>query len=306
MAPRGRERKVTCAGFDAYEAEVKRYGWSWFRTNTAAIAVIKAVPAVRAQAYRLSAALQTVGTDIIYRAGDRWVDERIDVQKHLIDEALRMGGLTETADIDDADPVPQAILLLGLPGSGKSSTLRPIADELVRRTSERSQVVVDADIVRSLFPEYAAGLGSEVVQIETSDVANRSLIDAAFERRAHIVLDKVGHPERTIAVARYLDRTGWSVWCLCASIDVDVEVERAQRRAAESGRYVPPKFIRSVGSEPLEAYEALRDSHIAISGCALLDTDVELGTPPIVLDAYSEDLFGHPGDVVSVWPSGEE
>jgi hypothetical protein len=115
-------------------------------------------------------------------------------------------------------------------------------------------------------------------------------------------LDKVGDPQRTLKEVQYLLRTGWSVWCLCASVDVDIAVERAKRRAVATGRYVPPSYIRDVGERPLRAYEALRGSGIPLSGCALLDTSVPLHKRPIVLDAHTEDLFGHPGDEVAVWP----
>ncbi|MGI8807945.1 MAG: zeta toxin family protein [Acidimicrobiales bacterium] len=287
--------------FDAYEATVKRYGYSWFRQDAPATAVSQQNVAVRARVNRLSAGLQTVGTEAIYRTGGRWVADRVALQEKVVAEALLQGGLGAAGD--DRDAVPQAVLLMGLPGSGKSSLLRPVAAELIRRTSDTSHVIVDADVVRGLFPEYAGGLGSEVIQPETSSVANGRLLDEVFFLRANIILDKVGDPESSVAAVEYLLSTGWSVWCLCATIDVEVAVERAKRRAIDSGgRYVPPDVIRRYGDKPRLAYEAVRDSRLSLSGSALLDTAVPLLGRPRVVEANTEDLFGSPGSEVAVWP----
>jgi hypothetical protein len=286
--------------FDDYEARVKRYGWSWFRQDQSAIEVLERYGDVRARAFGLAAGFETVGTEVVYRAGERWVGGRPALHGRLVDEALRRGGLDPTGDARDA--VPQAVFLLGLPGAGKSSMLRPVAGELLRRVTEASHVVVDTDIVRGLFPEYADGLGSEVVQPETSFVANRLLLDEAYRLRVNVILDKVGDPDDTVAELRYLVRSGWSVWCLCARIDVERASARTRSRALESGRYVPPDLIRAIGERPIRAYEAVRESDVPVSGCALLDTDVPPGRPPIVLDARPEGLFGSSGDHVTVWP----
>lgn len=295
--------------FEDYEDSLRRYGTTWFRADAAAQAVCRRLGRVRSEADRVSVAGGTVGTQVFYRVGGRWIGPRLPIHDQAVVEAIRAGGApggTRSSSTAD-DRSPHAVLLLGLPGSGKTSMLRPIAGELFIRVLEDDRTIIDADVVRTLLPEYAAGLGSEVVQVETSYLANGALIDEAYARRVSIVLDKVGDPVQSVEAAEYLLATGWSVWCLCAMVDVEVAVERVKRRAVETGRYVPPAFVRDVADKPLRAYEALRDSRLEISGCALLDTDVVLGDRPVVVDAYTPDVFGAVGDPVAIWPrTGEE
>ena len=286
--------------FDMYETRVKQYGWSWFRADEAAKSVLQRLADVRGRVYGRAAGYQTVGTEVLYEAGERSVEGRDDLHRTVVQDALRHGGFDGT---DARDAVPQAVLLLGLPGSGKSSMLRPVAHELLQRTSDGGAVVVDTDIVRTLLPEYAGGLGSEVVHPETSFVTNRLLLDEAYRLRLNIVLDKIGDPEWTVDQVEYLNRTGWSVFCLATQVDVEVAVGRAKRRAVETGRYVPPDLIRKCGERPVEAYFALRESKLPLSGAALLSTEVAAGERPVVVDTTNEHLFGPPGASVAVWPS---
>lgn len=286
--------------FEVYEARVRRYGYEWFRSDEAAVGVLQRMPEVRAQVNRLALGFQTVGTELLYRSGGRWRAERTGVQQKVLQEALRLGGYD--VDNHDGDRLPQAVMLLGLPGSGKSSMLRPIAELVIRRLAGHPGVILDTDHVRTLLPEYADGLGSEVVHPETSHVANRLLVDRAAELRLNLILDKVGDPEKTVKEAQFLQDEGWSVWCLCAQVDVEVAIDRAKQRALTCGRYVPPHVVRELGNRPLQAYEALRRSPLHLSGCALLDTEVPTGRRPLVVDANPEDCFGKPGLEVAMWP----
>jgi chloramphenicol 3-O-phosphotransferase len=286
--------------FEAYEAKVVRYGYEWFRSDDAAIDILNRLPEVRVRVDRLALGSQTVGTEVLYRSGGRWRSERLRVHDAAVREALRMGGLDTNGS--GPDRLRHAVVLLGLPGSGKSSMLRPVAELVIKRLAHHAGVILDTDNVRCLLPEYADGLGSEVVHPETSYLANRLLVERAANLGLNLILDQVGHPERTLTDVQFLQEEGWSVWCLGAQIDVEVAVERVKRRALHCGRYVPPNLVRELGDRPFQTYEALRDSTLHLSGCALLSTDVPAGTPPLVIHANPEDRFGGPGSEVALWP----
>lgn len=289
--------------FEDYEDSVGRYGATWFRRDTDALDVCQQVPRVRREADRISVAGGTVGTQVIFRVGGEWIGSRVAVHERVIADTMQSSeaplGPSEKRRAADGR-WPHAILLLGLPGSGKTSMLRRVAYEVFARVLQDEHAIVDADVVRTLLPQYAGGLGSEVVQVETSYLANGPLLDDAYARRFGLVLDKIGDPFESVEVAERLIATGWSVWCLCAHVDVEVAVERVRRRAIETGRYVPPAFVRDVADRPVRAYEALRASGLT-SGCSLLDTDVEVGQRPVVLDAYTPEVFGDVGEPVAVW-----
>lgn len=289
--------------FERYEDRVRSYGYSWVRQDLGATTILDRDAELRAAVSALVAGKRPVGTDVIYRCDDRWLPERLDQHRKLIE---RLMPRLDHGDQDDRELMagsPQAVILVGLPGSGKSSQLQPIARELIRRTSEHPHDVVDADQVRGAFPEYADGLGSEVLQVETAYVAHDRLLEEAHRRRANIVLDTVGHPDRTVAELRYLIKAGWSVWCLGASVDLAIALARARRRALLDGRYVPLDYIRAVGDRPIRAFDAVRSCGLPFTGACLLDTSGPYGSIPVVLRSSHPELFGQAGEPVAVWPA---
>jgi predicted ABC-type ATPase len=292
--------------FRRYEARVRRYGYSWVRQNLGAAAVLARDPELRAAVSAQVAAQRPVSTDVIYRCDDRWLPERLDQHRKLIERLMSRSASGEEQNGGPVVGSPQAVILLGLPGSGKSSQLQPIARELIRRTSDRPHDVVDADQVRASFPEYADGLGSEILQVETAYVAHDRLLEEAHRQRANIILDTVGDPDRTVKELRYLIKAGWSVWCLGASVDLRIALSRARRRALRDGRYVPLDYIKSVGERPVRAFDAVRLSPLPVTGHCLLDTSGSHGSVPVVLKSSNSALFGQVGQPVAVWPRGAD
>jgi hypothetical protein len=293
--------------FDAYSAEVRDYASNWFLHDDAAIEAIRRSHRARAAAAALAACKKTVGTDVIYMVQpDRWTPERSNIQAGLLETVLQQSGIPtgeQSIDQDLESVLPIAVLLLGMPGSGKSSCLRPMARELCWRVDKGASQVVDADAVRGLFPEYAEGLGSEVVQVETAFMTYGSVVHETYRRKAHVVLDTIGDPDRSVREAEYLTETGWTVCCLCAQIDVETAVARAISRALSDGRYVPVDYIRSIDDRPQRAYSALKESGIPMIGLSLLDTDVSVGNAPVVVDSDNPDLFGRDGEPTTLWPT---
>jgi predicted ABC-type ATPase len=292
--------------FEAYEAEVRDYGRTWFEADAAARAVISRDAEVRAVVSRLLASATTVGTDTIYECDNRWLPERLDIHHKVVAQLFGDQIVESSGDGNVGLLMPQAVILMGMPGSGKTSMLRPIAYELLRRTVGHPHLVVDADVVRTCLPEYRTGLGSEVVQPETAFLVNGRIVEAAYSRRANLILDTVGDPDRSVAEVRYLSRAGWSIWCLCAVVNQDVAIERAQRRAIKDGRYVPLAYLRSVGDRPVRAYKAVVESEVPLAGGAMLDTNALLGSPPVVIQTTDEATFGAVGAPVVLWPEPDD
>lgn len=249
-----------------------------------------------------------VGTETIYRCEKRWLPERLDIHHKVVGDLLpaRPVQLRGSDRPVEADLTPHAVILLGMPGAGKTSQLLPIAREILRRMSSTMSVILDADAVRAALPEYASGRGSEIVQTETALITDRTLRDQAYRARANLIIDTVGHPKRSLKEARYLLRSGWNVWCLCARLDVRVAVDRVRRRALESGRYVPLSYVRSVGDRPIQAFENMTSGRVPLAGAALFDTGQAKLGPPRVLKSSDPELFGEPGLPTTLWPKATE
>lgn len=284
------------AAFAEYEATVTEYAETWFRKDPSVVEHLRSLPRNRAKALEDAASGKIVGTDTVFMVGSQWLPARTVLQDMIVADLV--------AENTVPSDLPVAVLACGLPGSGKTSMLRPIAQECIRRLGGGDSITLDADDVRVRLPEYGGGLGSEVVQVETSAVTYQDLRRHAYAARSHLFVDIVGDPRFIVEDAEFLIAAGWSILCLQAALDVDIAVDRVMNRAIKSGRYVPLSYVRSIGGRPQEAYDALTSSGLPILGCATLDTSGAYGEAPVVLHTDSADLFGEVGKPTLLWPAG--
>lgn len=145
---------------------------------------------------------------------------------------------------------PKAVFMIGLPASGKSTSLRPE----VRKQWPRSEwTAVDPDEVKEALPEYL-GWNSSYVQRESSHVAKSLLYEAAAGSRHNLMIDEVGdNAEKILTRARRLNELGYQVHVYYARIPTHKSVYGAVGRFAAKGRYVPPSFILEGLEDGVEA-----------------------------------------------------
>lgn len=290
------------ATFGDYEGRVRLYSRTWFTNNIDARELLEKVPVARARAIRLAASNLMVGTEVVYRHGEtRWLPQRTSVQAKVLNDFLTVSG-AETTEEGVASAMPIAVLLMGLPGSGKSTMLAPVARELIRRVVPSHDMVINADDIRSLVPEYRDGIGSEVVQVETSYLTYARVTEEVLERRGHVILDGVGDPIYSVGDVEFLTLAGWSVVCLCATLDLATAEQRAMKRAVTDGRYVPVSYIRAIGDRPIRAFDAVRKCGVPLIGSARFSTSGAEDEPPTVIEASDESLFGQVGGPTTLWP----
>jgi hypothetical protein len=291
---------------DSLEAEYKlwvefvdEYGWTWFRTHDGALAALQANATARAEVLATIARKQTVGTDTVFLTKpDRWLPSRTVVQDVAVESLFAQQAMADAPPVD----LPVAALLMGLPGSGKTSALRPIIRKVLEAVDGLEPRLVDADEVRSLVPEYEGGLGSQVVDVETSYLTYRRVVEESYKRQQHLIIDTVGDPIRSVTEARFLTNAGWTVMCLCATVSIEIAQQRAMHRALATGRYVPAAYIEEVGDRPLKAYEAVVSSDVPLLTAARLNTE---GKVPIVEHTTDPDLFAQLGDDVCTFGPNE-
>lgn len=275
---------VDDAAFDAYREEVDVYEQTWHTEDREPHkSFLDAHPGLRSDLFARSVRGQKVSTTDVYAFDRMWHPDRIDTQEVLTGNLL--------AGVPPARATqPSVYFLIGLPGSGKSSALRPLA---LRHAglAEEEAAFSDADELRATIPEYAKGLGSWVVQDECAELMyNRpgevtedpGLQGAIIATASTVIVDVIGHPDYLPANIRRLRRQGKRVYVLQASCNTDICIARAKIRALTTRRLVPPELILAKEGVPEKTLAAVR-STANPSGWAVVDTTQ---TPARIVESH--------------------
>lgn len=204
-------------------------------------------------------------------AGSVWAEERVDLHDRILDDLAQEDG------VGRGSAAGAVYFLLGLPGSGKSTSLRPIAEAHSRASGHLP--CSDADAVRSRFPEYAGGLGSGVVQTETVVVTYGVSYRAGDGRQQRVladgrdvIVDVIGDPDRLPETVLALAGAGRPVYLLLSRCSAETSKQRVMARALDSGRYVPTWLVDEKVGVPERAFELALETGGA-TGWAVVDTE---------------------------------
>lgn len=204
-------------------------------------------------------------------AGLVWAEERVNLHDRILDDMAQEDGA------DRGSSEGAVYFLLGLPGSGKSTSLRPIAGAHSRASG--SLPCSDADAVRSRFPEYAGGLGSGVVQTETVVVTYGTSYRAGDGRQQRVladgrdvIVDVIGDPDRLPETVLALAGSGRPVYLLMTKCSAETSKQRVMARTLDNGRYVPTWLVDEKVGVPERAFELALETGSA-TGWAVVDTE---------------------------------
>ncbi len=235
---------------------------------------------------------------------DRWklrkqiVKELIELRREKDDEDLILGkgGALPNCEIKSEK---QAIIIIGLPASGKSTIANKIADSY-------GGVILDSDFAKRKLPEFKDNpAGASLVHDESDilifgyDKKDRpddfsSLIEICNSQKHNIIIPKIGHDHRSInKMAKALKQNfGYTVHLVLVSLDRKKATKRAVDRFKKYGRYVPLSLIfDGYGNDPILSFYRLKHNiyieEAFIDTFGKLSTDVEKDNDPIVI--YKEN-----------------
>lgn len=235
---------------------------------------------------------------------DRWklrkliVQELIENKRESDDEKLTLGcgGALPNCEIKAEK---QAIIIIGLPASGKSTVANKIADNY-------GGVILDSDFAKRKLPEFKDNpAGASLVHDESDilifgyDKNDKpddfvSLIEICNSKNYNIIIPKIGHDHKSInKLAKTLKQIfGYTIHLVLVSLDRKKATKRAVDRFKKYGRYVPLSLIfDGYGNDPILSFYRLKHNiyldETFIDTYGKLSTDVEKGSDPLVI--YAEN-----------------
>lgn len=276
--------------FEHLEKRIQEYELSWHLRRKAPISeYLQSNPSLRRKLLKKYIDRVIVQTKDAYSSRGRWEGFRSQFHIDLLDRLLPPDELSAEPGM----PRGSVYILLGLPGSGKTTCLRPLVQRHAGVAGDQI-TASDADAVRIEIPEYEAGLGSGIVQAETVVLtygsngypAQGGLQNRATQSRRATIIDVVGDADYLPQVVHSLTTQGRRVFVLLAQCDESICVERAKQRALTEGRYVPPSVIQAKVGAPESAFEAaLKVKELA--GWMKVDTSRK---PAVIIDSENFNL----------------
>lgn len=201
-------------------------------------------------------------------------DKRVLLRKAIFDDLVNKIRLIDDEGIvlgvggakPNSEPLSnkQAILLTGLPASGKSTIASKLADLY-------GAFVVDSDFAKRKFPEFGHEYGASLVHEESSIVTfgssdalysnELSLQEFCVTKGINMVIPKIGNDLKSLRQHRdaLLDK-GYKVHLVLVSLDKQESCRRALNRFLATKRYVPLGLVfDGYANDPILTYYRIRD-----------------------------------------------
>ncbi len=212
-------------------------------------------------------------TILINRNEDRkkWVDEVIAEQEKMPKKNER-----------------KAVIVLGLPASGKSTFSEPLMDKM-------GAYLIDADIMKEKIPEFQENNLNVSAVHEESVMMNGIMLDKIMAQGGNIVIGKIGGfpPESIQENIKRLHTNGYDIKVVFNDIPYDVAIERniSRFRNGKTKRLVPIYNITNNDNDIHRSYDELIGMD-EVSGGMVFSNDVPFGQKPktIKKDKDSEEL----------------
>lgn len=215
------------------------------------------------------------GTQAFYDGDDR----RQELRDQLVAELLQ-----------EAEPNrkhPKAIVMMGGPGSGKSTVMRMLG------LCDDGTVRIDSDGFKEELVEYQVGLAAkdrlaaDRVHRESSYLAKRTRDEAIASRRDFCFDGTLKRLDGAVARIDHAQTQGYEVTIVGVTVPIEVGWQRVEDRAEVTGRFVPHGVVES-------AYESVdRNAEMILKAADvgyLYDANVGLDEPPILLASYLDGV----------------
>lgn len=141
---------------------------------------------------------------------------------------------------------PQAILMMGGPGAGKST----LVDSLPLKKAD--YVLAGPDEIKELLPEYRQGIERKDKNIapkvhSESRQVSIDLLTQTMSQRLNLLYDGTGaNSSEYLLMIKTLHEQGYKVQLLMPYVQVNDALQRVRARAEQTGRGVPEEQVRGI------------------------------------------------------------
>ncbi len=180
-----------------------------------------------------------VGIKVGHHRGMMARGANTDARKEAISETM-LRGTPQVAN----NKTPTAIVMMGLPGSGKSSVIRLVAPDI------ENYVVADPDAAKEGLPEFQAGIRRRDrgiagrVHDESKNITDYAVQQARGSRR-NIIYDTTGVGFSPVDLAG-LRGQGYHVKLVYVHVPLNTAKQRVLDREQQTGRGVPENIITNI------------------------------------------------------------
>lgn len=215
--------------------------------------------------------------------------ERNALRKRIADEMNKRGSIGDKGFSGAVDKGFRAEIVLGKPAGGKSSV---IVDKVSRNTNSR---VLDSDEVKKELPEFDGGNGSGKIHTESADlILEKMMVPEYYKGGKHqgenIVIPIVGKkPRAAREYLKALKEAGYTVHLSLNRVTAENSAKRAVTRFAETGRFLSPTYIESVGDKPEQTFELLKQEG-GFDTYSDYDNNVPFGEPARKIERLDKNL----------------
>lgn len=167
-------------------------------------------------------------------------------------------------------------LVLGVPASGKSTFSDPLVEK-------EGALLIDSDEAKKLLPEFSNGLLAGAVHEESAKIAD-TIFSMAMANNDNMILPLVG--KTLTSLQKKIDtlkKAGYEVNLIYVDLPIEKAIERTKARFRETGRLVPPNYLRNVGLKPKENYDKLKATK-EVDSYEAWNSDVERGSHPRLVE----------------------
>ena len=170
----------------------------------------------------------------------------------------------------------EAYIVIGRPAGGKSSVFaNPLSKEHEAR-------IIDSDTVKKWLPEFDDGFGAGKVQDESAMIMERAL-KKATDRGDNVIIPKIGG-ESVATMAKELKSKGYKVHLKYNEVSEANSVTRALSRFVETGRWLDPKYLSSIGDKAERFYKKYSRNKDHFDSAEWLSNNVGFGQKPKKID----------------------